>query len=116
MKPIATHWTFALCPLVLVLLSSCMTAPEEKLRLAAAEGNLLQVQTFLGQGISAQAADVRGVTPLFLAAKKWTSGRGGALTGTRRSPSHHFPEFRIDGASWTQMAFHQHDRPNCHRP
>lgn len=67
MKPIATHWTLALCPLV--LLSGCMTAPEEKLRLAAAESNLLRVQTFLGQGISAQAADVRGVTPLFGAAK-----------------------------------------------
>ena len=69
MKPVATHWTLALCPLVLVLLSSCMTAPEEKLRMAAAEGNLLRVRTFLGQGIGAQAADVHGVTPLFLAAK-----------------------------------------------
>jgi ankyrin repeat protein len=69
MRPIATHWTLALCPLVLVLLSGCMTAPEEKLRLAAAEGNLLRVQTFLGQGISAQAADGRGMTPLFWAAK-----------------------------------------------
>jgi ankyrin repeat protein len=66
MKPVASHWAFGLCPLV--LLSSCMTAPEEKLRMAAAEGNLLRVQTFLGQGISAQAADGRGVTPLFLAA------------------------------------------------
>ncbi|MGQ0557749.1 MAG: ankyrin repeat domain-containing protein [Nitrospiraceae bacterium] len=67
MKPVASHWALGLCSLV--LLSSCMTAPEEKLRLAAAEGNLLRVQTFLGQGISAQAADGRGVTPLFLAAK-----------------------------------------------
>ncbi len=67
MKPVASHWALGLCPLV--LLSSCMTAPEEKLRMAAAEGNLLRVQTFLGQGISAQAADRRGVTPLFLAAK-----------------------------------------------
>jgi ankyrin repeat protein len=67
MKPIASHWALGLCPLV--LLSSCMTVPEEKLRLAAAEGNLLRVQTFLEQGISAQAADGRGVTPLFLAAK-----------------------------------------------
>jgi len=67
MKPVASHWALGLCPLV--LLSSCMTAPEEKLRLAAAEGNLLRVQTFLGQGISAQVADERGVTPLLLAAK-----------------------------------------------
>ncbi|MDH4251561.1 MAG: ankyrin repeat domain-containing protein [Nitrospira sp.] len=67
MKLVASHWVLVLCPLV--LLSSCMTAPEEKLRMAAAEGNLLRVQTFLGQGISAQVADGRGVTPLFLAAK-----------------------------------------------
>jgi ankyrin len=46
-----------------------MTAPEEKLRLAAAEGNVLRVQTFLEQGISPQTADAHGVTPLFLAAK-----------------------------------------------
>jgi ankyrin len=45
-----------------------VTAPEEKLRQAAAEGNLLRVETFLGQGVS-QAANERGVTPLFLAAK-----------------------------------------------
>lgn len=45
MKPVASHWALGLCPLV--LLSSCMTAPEEKLRMAAAEGNLLRVQTSL---------------------------------------------------------------------
>ena len=65
-----THsWALILCTLALVLFSSCATAPEEKLRLAAAEGNLLRVETFLGQGVTPQAADARGVTPLFLAAK-----------------------------------------------
>lgn len=67
MKPVASHWALGFCPLV--LLSSCMTAPEEKLRLAAAEGNVLRVQTFLEQELNLQAADGRGVTPLFLAAK-----------------------------------------------
>jgi len=69
MKPVVPNWTLARCALVLVLFSSCMTAPEEKLRQAAAEGNILRVQTFLEQGLSPQAADARGVTPLFLAAK-----------------------------------------------
>lgn len=65
-----THsWALALCTFTLVLLGSCATAPEEKLRLAAAEGNVLRVETFLRQGVNAQAADERGVTPLFLAAK-----------------------------------------------
>ena len=70
MKSITLKGNLALCPLVLVLLSSCMTAPEEKLRLAAAEGNVLRVQTFLEQGLNLQAADERGITPLFLAAQK----------------------------------------------
>ncbi len=70
MTPITRTWNLALCSLALVLLSSCMTAPEEKLRLAAAEGNVLRVRTFLEQGLSPQAADERGVTPLFLAAQK----------------------------------------------
>jgi len=69
MTQVWSQLSHAICTLALISLSSCMTAPEEKLRLAAAEGNLLRVQTFLGQGIRAQAADVRGVTPLFLAAK-----------------------------------------------
>lgn len=69
MTQVWSRLSHAICTLALISLSSCMTAPEEKLRLAAAEGNLLRVQTFLGQAISAQAADVRGVTPLFLAAK-----------------------------------------------
>lgn len=47
-----------------------MTAPEERLRLAASEGNVLRVQTFIAQGLSPQAADERGITPLFLAARK----------------------------------------------
>jgi ankyrin repeat protein len=60
---------YTLCTLALVLLSSCATAPEEELRTAASEGNLLRVETLLGQGVTAQAADERGVTPLFMAAK-----------------------------------------------
>ena len=55
--------------LSLVLLNGCMTMPEEKLRLAAADGNLLRVETFLGQGVNTQAADEHGATPLLLAAK-----------------------------------------------
>ena len=69
MTPIVSNWTLALCALVLVLVSGCMTAPEEKLRVAAAEGNVLRVQTFLEQGLSPQAADARGMTLLHLAAK-----------------------------------------------
>ena len=64
-----SQWRPAFCTLALVLLSSCTTAPEKKLREAAAEGNLLRVETFLRQGVSAQAADEGGVTPLFIAAK-----------------------------------------------
>jgi ankyrin repeat protein len=67
MTPVAFYWALPLC--LLLLLSSCMTAPEEKLRLAAADGNLLRVETFLEQGLSPQAADAHGLTPLFLAAK-----------------------------------------------
>lgn len=69
MKSVVSNRIQALCALLLILLSGCMTAPEEQLRLAAAEGNVLRVQTFLEQGLSPQAADVHGVTPLFLAAK-----------------------------------------------
>lgn len=54
--------------LALILVCGCATAPEEKLRQAAADGNLLRVETFLEQGVNAQAADERGVTPLLLAA------------------------------------------------
>ena len=55
--------------LALGLVSGCTTTSEEKLRQAAAEGNLLRVETFLRQGINAQAADGLGTTPLLLAAK-----------------------------------------------
>ncbi len=64
-----SQWRSAFYTLALVLLSGCVTAPEEKLRQAAADGNLLRVNTFLGQGVNAHAADERGVTPLFMAAK-----------------------------------------------
>ncbi len=69
MKPVIPRWKLAFSTLALVLLSGCITTPEEKLRLAAAEGNLLRVQTFLDQGVTAQAADGHGVTALHLAAK-----------------------------------------------
>jgi ankyrin len=69
MKPITPRWKLALSTLALVLLSGCITTPEEKLRQAAANGNRLRVETFLGQGVNAQAADERGSTPLLLAAK-----------------------------------------------
>lgn len=66
----SSAWYFGLSALcTLALASGCVTASEEKLRLAAAEGNLLRVETFLEQGINPQAADERGVTPLFLAAQ-----------------------------------------------
>ena len=55
--------------LTCVFISGCATDPEEMLRSAAAEGNLLRVETFLDQGINPQTADARGVTPLLLAAK-----------------------------------------------
>ncbi len=70
MKSITLTGNLAVCALMLVLFSSCCTTPEEKLRLAAAEGNLLRVQTFLGQGISPQVADERGITPIFIAAQE----------------------------------------------
>lgn len=63
------NWKHALASLALVMSGGCMTTPEEHLRLAAAEGNVLRVETFLRQGVSAQAADPRGMTPLHLAAK-----------------------------------------------
>ncbi|MBX3302795.1 MAG: ankyrin repeat domain-containing protein [Nitrospira sp.] len=65
----AHHWALVLSALALILVSGCMTTPEEKLREAAAEGNVLRVQTLLEQGVTAQAADERGITPLLLAAK-----------------------------------------------
>ncbi len=69
MKPVAPYWKRTLSSLVLLFMSGCVTAPEEQLRRAAADGNLLRVETFLGQGINIQAADARGITPLHLAVK-----------------------------------------------
>lgn len=48
-------------------MSACVTVPEEKLRQATADGNLLRVETFLGQGVHAQSADERRITPLSVA-------------------------------------------------
>lgn len=69
MKPVAPNWKLAFCSLTLVFITGCVSTPEERLRMAAAEGNLLRVETFLEQGINVEAADERGVTPLFLAVK-----------------------------------------------
>jgi ankyrin len=69
MESVMSLWRSIFCTLVLLLMSGCVTTPEEKLRRAAAEGNFLLVKTFLGQGVNAQAADERGITPLLLAAK-----------------------------------------------
>lgn len=69
MKPVEPNWKRALYSLVLLVMSGCVTTPEEQLRLAAADGNLLRVETFLEQGINIQAADARGITALHLAAK-----------------------------------------------
>jgi len=63
------NWKRAFWSLALLFISGCGTSPEEHLRRAAAEGNLLRVVTFLEQGTSIQAADARGITPLHLAAK-----------------------------------------------
>ena len=69
MKPDRPDWKRAFYSLTLLLISGCATSPEEQLRQAAAEGNLLRVETFLEQGVNAQAADARGITPLHLATK-----------------------------------------------
>lgn len=63
------HLSRAIYALALIFLSSCATGPEEKLRMAAAEGNLLRVDTFLAQGVNVEAANGRGLTPLHMAAK-----------------------------------------------
>lgn len=60
---------FAIISVVLVFITGCATSPEEQLRQAAAEGNVLRVQTFLEQGVTIQAADEQGNTPIFMAAK-----------------------------------------------
>ncbi len=63
------NWKRVLWSLTLLLISGCAAAPEEMLRQAAADGKLLRVETFLGQGVNAESADARGMTPLHLAAK-----------------------------------------------
>lgn len=69
MKSVAPNWKRALCSLIVLFISGCVTTPEEQLRLAATDGNLLRVETFLGQGVNAESADARGITSLHLAAK-----------------------------------------------
>lgn len=67
-RPKTGNWILVLYALV-AFITGCVMSPEEKLREAAAEGNVLRVQTFLEQGVTAQAADERGITPIFMAAK-----------------------------------------------
>ncbi len=69
MKSVTPNCKTALCAFTLLLISGCVTTPEEKLRQAVVDGNLLRVRTFLEQGVNAQTADARGITPLHLAAK-----------------------------------------------
>lgn len=69
MKSYTADWKRALWSLALLFISGCATSSEEHLRQAAADGNLLRVETFLGQGINTESADARGITPLHLAAK-----------------------------------------------
>ena len=57
------------CMITMLLLIGCVTTPEERLRQAATDGNLQQVDALLGEGVPAHAADGRGVTPLLMAAK-----------------------------------------------
>lgn len=69
MKPLiapGSAWLFATAVLFLV---GCVTTPEERLRQAATDGNLHRVETLLGEGVSAQTADERGVSPLLMAAQ-----------------------------------------------
>jgi ankyrin len=54
---------------VLLLVSGCVSTPEEKLRSAAMDGYFIRVERLLLDGVSPQVADERGVTPLHLAAK-----------------------------------------------
>jgi ankyrin repeat protein len=59
----------ALSLLALLLVSGCVSTPEEKLRVAAMDGYAIRVERLLIDGVSPQAADERGVTPLHLAVK-----------------------------------------------
>ena len=69
MKPIGVGREPYMYVLALVLMSGCVTT-EASLWQAATRGDLGRVTALLAQGHSAQAADERGVTPLFLAAQQ----------------------------------------------
>lgn len=90
----STRW-LAICPLALLLMSGCVTTPEEKLRQAATDGDLVQVTTLLAQGIAVQAADERGVTPLFIAAKSGNRDVAALLLDKGASPN----QARLDGVT-----------------
>lgn len=67
---ILTVWSSTIWAMAFLFISGCSSAsPEKKLRQAAADGNLLRVETFLSQGVHIDSADERGTTPLFLAAQ-----------------------------------------------
>jgi ankyrin len=65
--PIGKKLVFSV--LVFLLVNGCASTPEEKLRTAAMDGYLIRVERLLLDGVSPQAADERGMTPLHLAAK-----------------------------------------------
>jgi ankyrin repeat protein len=69
MKSAISHMGPVIYTLALLFISGCIAAPEEKLRMAAAEGHLLRVEALLRQDVAVQAADERGMTPILLAAK-----------------------------------------------
>ena len=50
--------------LALLFCTGCVSTPEEKLRTAAMEGYLIRVERLVLDGVSPQAVDQRGVTPL----------------------------------------------------
>ena len=54
---------------ICLLVSGCVSTPEEQLRTAAMDGYLLRVERLLADGVTAQAPDERGMTPLHLAVK-----------------------------------------------
>lgn len=65
----STGKRLAVCLLSLLLVSGCVSTPEEQLRAAAMDGYLIRVERLLLDGVSPRAADERGMTPLHLAAK-----------------------------------------------
>lgn len=67
---IVTIRRFTLWAIACLFISGCATAsPEEKLRQAATDGNLVRVERLLNQSVDIHSPDAKGTTPLFLAAQ-----------------------------------------------